>query len=356
MMKKPVIIIVVLILAVILFLQYMQRKSAAPLDVGRTPGQTAENIPGGVALPAETTSYVTPAAADVAEPAKFAVPSAKPVFSPPPVVTTKGPIPTIPADFAKAPVCATGTTLNDILSSHGKVWGYSAYEPTAFTKTENDAVYNLLAKFFSCQAVIYGDTKMCNFVPGVQHKLDKYFNTPNYQCVDPAVKVLFYAFANGKFKDEEPCRQYFKGDNLAGAKVPADFCTGAARGFDYVCDHPKAGANRTKCHEAFPTNRDYCQQTECFDNVSLYLALKDNNLSGCPEKYMSECAGFFTKSQSSCSSVLEQLGAVYCQTLNIHEASGNSADQKKRDEEQKKAMQKAIEEINKKARKALNKE
>ncbi|MDO8804439.1 MAG: hypothetical protein Q7R35_08405 [Elusimicrobiota bacterium] len=351
-MKKPVIIIIVGILAVILFLQYMQRKSAAPIDIGLTPGQSAENIPGGVSLPAESTAYAA-SPEGVAEPAKFAVPSAKTIFTPPAAKAARGAIAAIPAEFAKQTLCA-GKSLNDILASHGKVWGYSAYSPEAFTKPENDAVYGLLAKFFSCQAVVYGDLDMCNYVPGVQHKLDKYFTTPNYQCVDPSVKVLFYAYAAGKFKSELPCHRYFEGDNVTGAKVPPEFCTGAAQGFAFVCNHPKAGNNKAKCRQAFPSNRDDCSNADCLDNVSLYSALKDNNLSGCPEKYMSECAAFFTKSPTSCSVILEKLGGIYCQSLSAHEQSGDS--QKKLAEEAKKEEQKRIAEINKQAKKLLGKE
>lgn len=354
-MKKPVIMIAMGVLVVIFFLQYMQRKSAAPSDLSQAASQTADVLPGGVALPAESTVY---AASPAPEPVPFTQPSAKIVFNPPASMGGKGALPAIQADFAKQQLCSDGKSLNDILASHGKTWGYSAYDKSAFTKPENDAVYGLLAKFFSCQAVVYGDLEMCNFLPGVQNKLDKYFHTPHYQCMDPSTKVLFYAYANGKFKSDVPCYKFLDGDNLAGAKakLPPDFCRGAADGFAALCSNPKAGSNKEKCREAFPSSRDDCKTEGNLENFSLYSAIRDNNLSGCPEKYMSECSAFFTKSQSACQPILQNLGGVYCQAAAMHQQANSSETQRKLAEEKKKADQKIMEDINKKARKALGKE
>ena len=355
-MKKSVIIVVVGLLALILFLQYKQRKNAVPMDIsGNTAVQGSDGLPAGVPLPTEATAYAAPSSTN-SRPATF-TPSAPALFVPPAAMAGRGPIATIPSDFAKSSIYPGGGSLNDILAAHGKTWGYSAFNPGSFTKEENDAVYGLLAKYFSCTAVAYGKMEMCNYVPGVQNvKIDKYFTTPNYQCMDPAVKVLFYGYAAGKFQSAKPCFQYFKGDNVAGARVPPDFCEGAGQGFDFVCNHKDAGKNKARCHEAFPSSREDCKSSECLDNFSLYSALKDNNMSGCPENYMSECSAFFTKSPSICSVILEKLGGIYYPTLAAHEQSDSKEMVKKREAALKKEEQKLQDEINKKAKKALGKE
>ncbi|MEI7529863.1 MAG: hypothetical protein WCK76_13085, partial [Elusimicrobiota bacterium] len=85
-MKKTGVITIVGFLAAIFFLQYMQRESAAPSP----PSPPAD-------------------------------------FIPPASMAGKGPLETIRTDFAKEPICPAGKSLNNILSSHGTDWGYSAF-------------------------------------------------------------------------------------------------------------------------------------------------------------------------------------------------------------------------------------
>ena len=314
-MKKSLIITGIALLTLLFFLQYQQRKNAATADINLDPsGQNADNIPGGVLLPAEATAYA--ATGPAASSAEFSRPQTNTPFTPPTAMAGKGPIVNIPKLFAQVSICPPGKgpgaiipkafmtaancppgrSLNGLLSSHGTVWGYLAFGPDAFSKAENDAVYGLLAEYFSCQAVLYGDMEMCNYLPGVQHRLDRYFTTPNYKCVDPSTKVLFYAYAAGKFKSDLPCRKFFTGDNVTGANVPPEFCREVSKGFAYICDAPQAGSRKARCHEAFPSSPSDCKTPVCMENFNLYSALKDSNMSGCPDKYKNECGAFFTKS------------------------------------------------------------
>ncbi|MEI7528446.1 MAG: hypothetical protein WCK76_05825 [Elusimicrobiota bacterium] len=341
-MKKPVIISVVGLLAVLLFLQYTQRKNAVPSGPDLPmPGQAAPAQPGGVPLPADAASYSAMSAqpaASGAEPAQFVRPLMQGGFTPPPVMAGKGPIPAILSNFANAPVCRDGKSLNDILSSHGRLWGYSATGPEAFYKNENDAVYALLAKYFSCQAVAADNPDMCNFLPGAQSGKENYFHSPNYQCVGPSTRVLFFAYAAGKYKSEQPCRKYLAGDNVSGASVPPEFCREAAKGFAWVCD--KAGSSKARCRMAFPSSRDDCKNPECVENFQLYSALQDGSRAGCPKAYAGECGAFFSKSPAGCAGVLEKLGETYCQSLSNHLSS---------------AERTSIDETNKKVREILKK-
>ena len=284
---------------------------------------------------------------------------------PPASMAGKGAIATIPADFAWAPICPAGKSLNDILSSHGKDWGYSAFGPGVLSQKENEALYGLLEKYFSCLAAAYGNVEICNYLPGMQSTLDKYYGTPHYRCLDRVTKVLFYAYATGRLASDLPCRKFFEGDNLTGADVPPEFCREAALGFAHVCNHPKAGNKKAKCNEAFPSSRSYCKTPLCLESFKLYSALKDGNMNGCPEKHLTECGAFFVRSPSFCSSILQNAGGVYCRGLAAHEherrKSPPTETLKKREAEriaaeQKKEEQKSLEETNRKIKKVLNRE
>jgi len=355
-MKKSAVLVIVGLLAVVLFLQYLQRRNPVQQNPAPMAGRPVDTAPGGVPLPAEAaTAYAAQPTQETRPTAPMQAP-ARSVFAAPAVKAGPGPLPTIPAEFAKASICPSGKSLNDILSSHGKVWGgNSVFQQNTFTTDENNAIYGLLAQFFSCNAVAYGDLKMCNFLPGEMYKKQKYFDSPNYQCVAPANRVLFYAYAAGRYSDESVCQKFLAGDSVSGARVPPEFCREVAKGFSYICEVAPAG-DRSRCREAFPADKRSCRTQECVENNSLYQALKDNNISGCPDKYMTECSVFSTRSSSVCSLILDKVGALYCQTLLTHENSVTPEMAKKREEAQKKEQQKIMEEVNKNARKALGKE
>lgn len=355
-MKKSVVIVIVGLLALVLLLQYMQKRPA-PLPAGQaTP---VAEMPAGIPLPAEATAY----AAQPSQPTQETRPSA-PIKAPPPAafrapaeMAGPGPLPVINADFAKAPIGYTGKSLNDVLSSHGKIWGNATFGPDVFTKEENDALYGLLAQFFSCNAVAYGDLNMCNFLPGALTKKDRYFASPNYKCLDPSNRVLFFAYAAGRFNSngEAVCRKYLTGDSVEGARVPPEFCREVSKGFAYICDMAQA-RDRGRCREAFPSDSRNCRTQDCMDNNRLYLSLRDNNMATCPEKYMTECGVFSTKSASVCSLILDKVAGAYAQTLETHERNASPEKKKRLEEARKKEEQKIIEDVNKKARQALGKE
>ncbi|MEI7529663.1 MAG: hypothetical protein WCK76_12055, partial [Elusimicrobiota bacterium] len=184
-------------------------------------------------------------------------------------------------------------------------------------------------------------------------------------CLNPVTKVLFYAYAAGKFSSDLPCRKFFEGDNLTGADVPPEFCREAAKGFAHVCDHPNAGKKKAKCHEAFPSSRSDCTTPVCLESFALYSAIKDGKTDGCPEKYRTECGAFFAQSPSYCSSILEKAGGVYCQGLAAHhhelrkslpEETLKAREAERIAAKQKKEEQDRIEKDNRKIRKALGRE
>ncbi len=355
-MKKSVVITIVGLLAVVLFLQYLQRRNTGPQLPAAGVASQPDMNPGGVPLPAEATVYAAQPTQETRPTGPITAPP-KAVFSAPASMAGPGALPTIPADFAKASICSSGKSLNDILSSHGKIWGNSHFTQTSFAKEENDMIYGLLAQFFSCNAVAYGNLNMCNFLPGVMDKKDKYFSSPNYKCVDPASRVLFYAYAAGRFNTggEGICRRYLAGDSVEGAKVPPEFCREVSKGFSYICDMAPS-RDRSRCREAFPSDRRNCRTQDCLDNNSLYAALRENNIAGCPDKYMTECGVFSTKSASVCSLILDKVGGLFCQTVALHEQKVPPDVLKQRAAAQKKEEQKILEDVNKNARKALGKE
>ena len=356
-MKKSAVIGIVGLLALVLFLQYLQKRNAAPapLPAGQaTPA--AEQAPAGIPLPAEATVYAAQPSQETRPTAPIRA-AALSAFKAPAQMAGPGPIPTIPADFAKAPIGYTGKSLNDILSSHGKIWGNATFGPDVFTKEENDVIYGLLGQFFSCSAVAYGDLHMCNYLPGVLNKKDRYFGSPHCKCIDPSNRVLFFAYAAGRFNlnGEGVCQQYLKGDSVEGARVPPEFCREVSKGFSYICDMAPA-RDRSRCREAFPADSRSCRTQDCLDNNRLYLALRDNNIAACPEKYMTECGVFSTKSASVCQLILDKIAGVFAQTIATHEQNASPEKKKRLEEARKKEEQKILEDVNKKARKVLGKE
>lgn len=357
-MKKSAVLVIVGLLGLVLFLQYRQKKAEPP-----PPPQTGQPVPAaeqaqaGIPLPEEAAAAYTPPPVQETRPTAPIKSSAKAAFAAPAQMAGAGALPAINADFAKSPVGYTGKSLNDVLAAHGKVWGGATFGPDVFTPEENNALYGVLAQFFSCNAVAFGDMKMCNFLPGALTKKDKYFWSPHYQCVDPANRVLFYAYAGGRFdpKGEEVCRQYLAGDSVEGAKVPPEFCREVAKGFSYICDMAPA-RDKSRCREAFPADSASCRTQSCVENNRLYLSLRDNNIAGCPEKYMTECGVFSTKSNSMCSLLQDKAVELYAQTVLYHEQNASPEKKRRMEEERKKEEQKIIQEINKKAKQALGKE
>lgn len=353
-MKKSAVIIVVALLGLVLFLQYKQKKAEPPPQTGQ-PVPAAEQGQTGVPLPADAARmYEAPPVQETRPTGAIKAP-AKAAFTPPAQMAGAGPLPTINADFARSPVL--GRSLNDVLSSHGSVWGGATFGPDAFTPEENNALYGVLAQFFSCNAVAAGDLNMCNFLPGALTKKDKYFWSPHYQCLDPANRVLFFAYAGGRYdaRGEEVCRKYLAGDSVEGARVPPEFCREVVKGFSYICDMAPA-RERTRCREAFPADAANCRTQSCVENSRLYLSLRDNNISSCPEKYMTECGVFSTKSNSMCSLLQDKAVELYAQTVLHHEQNPSPERKRRMEEERKKEEQKILQEINKKAKKALGKE
>jgi hypothetical protein len=154
----------------------------------------------------------------------------------------------------------------------------------------------------------------------VQSELDKYFTTPNYRCLEPSAKLLFYAYAAGKFKSDLPCGKFIAMDYMAGADLPPEFCRDAAKGFAHICGSLPAGGKKDQCRQAFPSNGRDCKSAQCREDFSLYSALSGTNQAGCPASYKRECGAFFTKSPSGCSAVLKELGSVYCKALLAHKS------------------------------------
>jgi hypothetical protein len=357
-MKKSVVMVIVALLGLVLFLQYRQKKAEPPpLPAGQaTPMPEAQQQ--GVPLPAEASIPYTPPPAQETRPASPIRSSAKPVFTPPAQMAGSGPLPLINADFARTPIGYTGKSLNEILSSHGKVWGGATFGADAFTPDENHSLYGVMAQFFSCMAVAYGDLNMCNYLPGALTKKDRYFGSPHYACIDPSDRTLFFAYAAGRFemaKGEEACRRYLAGDAVEGARVPPEFCREVSKGFAYICDMAPP-RDRSRCREAFPAESANCRTQSCTENNRLYLSLRDANIGACPEKYMTECGVFSTKSPSVCMVLLDKIAGVYSQTVMTHDQNASPEKKKRQEEERKKEEQKIIEDINKKARQALGKE
>ena len=77
--------------------------------------------------------------------------------------STYGALPTIKNEIYNSGPCEGGS-LNEILSSHGSVWGYAAGNGP-FESFETAAVYDLLARYLSCVGLARGDQAFCDYLP-----------------------------------------------------------------------------------------------------------------------------------------------------------------------------------------------
>lgn len=359
-MKKWQVLLAALLLAFAGGYRLLQQRRAA----GQGALPPVHVLPGGQALPEDTTQYYIPEEF-LSVPPRSGAPS------------TYGALPTIKNEIYDRGLCKGGS-LNEILSSHGRLWGYEA-RYGAFRPAESEAVYDLLGRYLACVGLARRTPTYCDYLPGQSGgsvELGR-FETPNYRCREYYTDVSFAGFAAGRDKSEVPCRLLLTGKNFSeGRQLPGgDFCGAAATGMENVCSKFSASVTKqelAQCRRLLPADKDDCGSDKpCLSRLAVYKAMKSGEAGACPEDHRGLCGAFISNSEASCSVILVGLGAAYCDYLagaqkRAHGYAGYSPEELKevfrREAEYKAALErqeaegkKATEEINRRARQMLGK-
>ncbi len=358
---KWLILAAALLLASAGALKFLRHKAAldkAALLAGQ-PAQQGGPLPGG------NTQYYIPAEFS-AVPTRAGAPS------------NYGALPTVKQESYNSGPCKGGS-LNEILSSHGRIWGDMA-PYGSFQSADTADVYDLMGRYLSCVGLARGDPAFCDYLPGAGRagklEVDR-FSSPNYKCREYYMNVSFPGFSAGRDKADASCRILQTGGNsIIGPQIPGeDFCAAAASGMEGMCGAlsgfiPKEMSG--KCRRVLPAGRSDCGADQvCSSRLAIYGAMKSGDAGACPEDYRGLCSAFLSRTEASCSAMLAKLGASYCGYLakaqkraggyagfspeEVSEALKKDAEEKTAAERHRLENKKITEDINKRVRKLLGK-
>ncbi|OGR77152.1 MAG: hypothetical protein A2X32_07680 [Elusimicrobia bacterium GWC2_64_44] len=361
-MKKWQVLLAALLLASGVSFRVLQQRRAS----GQAELPPVHVLPGGQVLPEDTTQYYVPEEF-LSVPPRSGAP------------TAYGALPTIKNGVYDRGLCQGGS-LNEILSSHGRLWGYTARH-ASFRPAETEKMYGVLGRYLSCVGLARRSPSYCDYLPGLDSgasvKLDR-FGTPNARCREFYTDVSFPGFAAGREKSDEPCRLVLAGSNLSeGRRVPGrEFCEAAAAGQEGLCDKFAPSISReelAQCRRFLPARKDDCgSDGECLSRLAVYEAMKAGDAAACPEDYRGQCGAFLSGSEASCSVLLVKLGADYCEYLagaqkrargyaglspeELKEALANDAEAKVLAAREEAESKKVTEELNKRVRRMMGRE
>lgn len=304
-MKKWQVLAAALLFALAGGLKLLQHRRAA----GQRELPPVHVLPGGQLLPEDTTQYYIPEEF-LAVPPKSGAPD------------TYGALPTIKNEIYGRGPCPGGS-LNEILSSHGRTWGYEARH-AAFRGEESLEVYGLLERYLACVALSRRSPGYCDYLPGQSRggdlKIGR-FESPNYKCRENYMNVSFPAYAAGREKSEAACRMLLSGQSMTEGKQVSgqDFCAAAAKGMENICGSFSSsldGDLMGECRRFLPSSRADCgSDRTCLDRLAIYGAMKSGNAASCPADYRGLCGAFLAEKEGACSVILVRLETVYCDYL-----------------------------------------
>ncbi|MCX5785587.1 MAG: hypothetical protein NTX59_07850 [Elusimicrobia bacterium] len=308
-MKKWGALTIVLILGVMLVLQYFLKKKEA--GVIPPPAATGGSGTAGVALPAGNPAV---SAYDAQHP--LTMPAAGGASS------TYGPLPTIKGEDFQRGECKDGA-MNDILSSHGKIWG-TALPTGGFSAGESVQIYSLLSKYFTCAAFARHDVSFCDNLPadGTSGKVKIAFEqSPDYACRKGYTEIAFLGFMAGKSADNSPCQLTVAEGALEN--IPSisgtDFCDAAAKGMENVCPILMKNVKPEQakmCGKFFPAGRNDCRgDSQCLWRYEVYKAIQSGKADKCPRTDEDFCRAYILRTEAPCGGILKELSRAYCRDL-----------------------------------------
>jgi hypothetical protein len=234
---------------------------------------------------------------------------------------TYGPLPTVGLDSCMKGPCPGGS-VNEILSAHGRIWGYlGSYR--SFEDADSSGTYRLLASYLACVGLSRVDPAFCDYLPaaGSDSKGNvPLVKSPNYECRLDYSEVSFSGYAAGADKDESGCGAFLSSGRvgLGGGVTRQDFCAAASSGLGSVCAGLSKFVPKDKaaaCLGVFPGKPSDCASGECLSRLATYEALKARDPGACPADRRELCSAYLSRSDSACSTILAKLGAFYCEAL-----------------------------------------
>jgi hypothetical protein len=290
-MKKAAVLCGVLLLAAAIAISLLQRRSV-PKDISTAPAP----------------QQYTPLNDIAAVPRRSGPPA------------TYGPLPTVGLDACAKGVC-NGGSVNDILSGHGRIWGYVG-NYRSFEDADTRETYRLLSSYLACVGLSRGDAAFCDYLPSGNDAKGPVplAKSPNYLCRRDYAEVSFAGYASGADKNLESCRVFLSGGevSLGGEVKPLDFCSAASGGLGNVCSGlsrfvPKG--READCLRAFPAKASDCSSADCAARLQLFQAMKTRSADACPAGERELCSAYLSKSDAACSAILARLGSFYCEAL-----------------------------------------
>ncbi|OGS07507.1 MAG: hypothetical protein A2270_09585 [Elusimicrobia bacterium RIFOXYA12_FULL_51_18] len=300
-MKKWGILLLVVLGGLLLGLQYFINKGEKKLVMQSGPTSTGQPL--GVALPPATTGYIVSELSNNAG-AEVGAGDYNNLV-----------LPNVPTAYKGA---CPGGSLADIVSSHGKIWGYFVPKSViAFGFKENETIYNFIGDYVGCVAAARSDVSLCEILPAEAEGLILNVS-PAFYCRSRSTPVMFYGYLLGKNKDYSVCQaSLFDVDpgNMAKIAIP-DYCQAASKGIVSVREYmTKVMPEYTKeIKSAYPLSKADCSgDGTCLSGFMSYAAIKRGDASICPPAPGgASCAAFITKSLVPCEPVVKDMSKAYC--------------------------------------------
>lgn len=210
-----------------------------------------------------------------------------------------------------------GSSIKDILSEYGKVWGRGV-KNDVIGGPEADALMKKVQEYFICRAIIADDTGECGPLPENPEGPQK---ETRAICGYKADTTMIAAYMAGRNKSFASCARFCKRvDAKPIQDNPAEYCPKFARGMETFCD--EAPPERLQeCRGAYPSKRSDCDikrppgddnPETCPDRFDLYHAMRAGNPEHCPDGYKGACKALISRDMSVCSAMAAEISVVYC--------------------------------------------
>lgn len=273
-MRNWIILLIIALMALILGLQYAEKKRTAATAV---TGRTQQGGPVGVDLPSDSGpdgTFVDPGSYD---PDKSA---------------------------------CEGGSVGAILGAYNTTWGpKSGGQPYSLKTAATEKLQKGLADYFYCRAFAARDAASCE-------NLNNLPSDKRRDCRLDLGELFSVVYAAGKLDDNSFCVARLKESEadfpfLAG-RDHAALCAAAARG----CEGLPADEKK-QCLTLFPRSKEDCAgaRASCLEYYGLYRAIKSGDPADCPSSHSDSCRPFVARSEAECSPLALKVSRYYCAEL-----------------------------------------
>ncbi|HNT96651.1 MAG TPA: MAP7 domain-containing protein [Elusimicrobiales bacterium] len=305
-MRNWIILLIIALMALILGLQYAEKKRTAATAV---PGPTQQGGPEGVPLPSDTGPDGTFVNTGAYDPDKSA---------------------------------CVGGSVGEILGAYNMTWGpKSGNQPYSLKTAATEKLQKGLADYFYCRAFAARDSASCE-------NLNNLPSDRRRDCRLDLAEMFSMAYSAGVYSDNSFCVARLKESEadfpfLAG-KDHAALCAAAARG----CEGLPADEKK-QCLTLFPRSKEDCAgaRASCLEYYALYRAIKSGDPADCPSSHSDSCRPFVAKAEAECSPLALNVSRYYCAELEKARDASPAAmlirqeEARQKDAEREKAKQEA---------------